>query len=130
MYINPVNCLSLDDQTRVLTAFVEGNSMRATSRIAGVARNTISDLLRDVGAHCKNHHDRFVHMYLRQGGIESPVPDYACPTGGVVLRFAVSHSESIYTTRGPTALARKSRQSGRPPVRSPYRIDDSGRPAI
>lgn len=34
--------------------------MRATSRITGVARNTIADLLRDVGARCKNHHDRFV----------------------------------------------------------------------
>jgi IS1 family transposase len=34
--------------------------MRATSRITNIARNTISDLLRVVGAHCKNHHDRFV----------------------------------------------------------------------
>lgn len=55
-----MNQLSLDDQTRVISALVEGNSMRATSRMTGVARNTIADLLRDVGAHCKNHHDRFV----------------------------------------------------------------------
>jgi len=34
--------------------------MRATARITGVARNTVAALLRDVGAHCKNHHDRFV----------------------------------------------------------------------
>src|SRR5215212_1150409 len=55
-----MNTLSRDEQTAVLRALVEGNSMRATSRITGIARNTIADLLRDVGAHCKNHHDRFV----------------------------------------------------------------------
>jgi IS1 family transposase len=55
-----MNTLSRADQIAVLRALVEGNSMRATSRITGVARNTIADLLRDVGAHCKNHHDRFV----------------------------------------------------------------------
>jgi IS1 family transposase len=39
---------------------VEGNSIRATARMVGVAKRTVSNLLRDVGAHCKNYHDRFV----------------------------------------------------------------------
>lgn len=55
-----MNVLDRDTQTAVLRALVEGNSMRSTSRITGVARNTIANLLRDVGAHCINHHDRFV----------------------------------------------------------------------
>lgn len=56
----PMNVLAREDQIAVLKCLVEGCSMRATSRLTGVARNTIAALLRDVGAHCKNHHDRFV----------------------------------------------------------------------
>lgn len=55
-----MNTLARDNQKLVLSALVEGNSMRATARLTGVARNTIAALLRDIGAHCKNHHDRFV----------------------------------------------------------------------
>jgi IS1 family transposase len=55
-----MNALTSDRQAAVVRALVEGNSLRATARLTGVARNTISDLLRDLGAHCKNHHDRFV----------------------------------------------------------------------
>ena len=52
--------LSVDQQAAVVRALVEGNSLRATARLTGVARNTVSDLLKNLGAHCKNHHDRFV----------------------------------------------------------------------
>ena len=55
-----MNALTPDRQAAVIRALVEGNSLRSTSRMTGVARNTIASLLRDVGAHCKNHHDRFV----------------------------------------------------------------------
>jgi hypothetical protein len=55
-----MNTLSPDRQAAVVRALIEGNSLRATARLTGVARNTVADLLRDVGAHCKNHHDRFV----------------------------------------------------------------------
>src|SRR5687768_12302774 len=55
-----MNVRPRDQQIAVLHALVEGNSMRATARMTGVARNTIAALPRDVGAHCKNHHDRFV----------------------------------------------------------------------
>ena len=56
----PMNTLSRDQQSAVVRALVEGNSLRSVSRMTGVARNTIAALLRDVGAHCKNHHDRAV----------------------------------------------------------------------
>jgi IS1 family transposase len=55
-----MNLLSTDARVRVLLALVEGNSIRATVRQTGVAKGTILALLRDVGAHCKNYHDRFV----------------------------------------------------------------------
>jgi IS1 family transposase len=55
-----MNTLSIDQQAAVIRALVEGNSLRATARLTGIARNTVSSLLRDLGSHCKNHHDRFV----------------------------------------------------------------------
>jgi IS1 family transposase len=55
-----MNILTPERQAAVIRALVEGNSMRSTARLTGVARNTVSNLLRDLGAHCKNHHDRFV----------------------------------------------------------------------
>ena len=55
-----MNILTADKQAAVLRALVEGNSLRATARMTGVARQTVANLLRDVGAHCKNHHDRMV----------------------------------------------------------------------
>lgn len=35
-----MNKLSIEERTRVVAALVEGNSMRAVSRMTGVARNT------------------------------------------------------------------------------------------
>ena len=55
-----MNCLSTEQRARVLACLVDGASVRATSRMTGVAKGTILDLLRIVGAHCKNYHDRFV----------------------------------------------------------------------
>jgi IS1 family transposase len=50
----------LDTRTcaRVLSALVEGCSMRATVRMTGVAKNTIVKLLADVGEACVNYMDR------------------------------------------------------------------------
>jgi IS1 family transposase len=55
-----MNILTADKRAAVLRALVEGNSLRATARMTGVARQTVANLLRDVGSHCKNHHDRMV----------------------------------------------------------------------
>jgi len=45
-----MNKLSLKQRGQILHLLVEGNSLRATARIADVSRNTVDKLLRDVGA--------------------------------------------------------------------------------
>jgi len=46
------NVLSNADRTAVVAALVEGNSIRATSRMTGVARNTVTKLLVDLAGVC------------------------------------------------------------------------------
>ncbi len=51
-----MNRLSTAERAKVVAVLVEGNSLRATARITGVARMTIEKLLRDLGAACAAHH--------------------------------------------------------------------------
>lgn len=53
-----MNRLSREERCRVISALVEGNSIRATVRMTGVAKNTIAKLLVDVGAACSEYQDR------------------------------------------------------------------------
>ena len=53
-----MNRLSLDTRTRVVSALVEGNSIRATVRMTGVAKNTVVKLLTDLGWACAVYQDR------------------------------------------------------------------------
>jgi IS1 family transposase len=55
-----MNRLSKEQQIRVVAALVEGNSLRSTSRMTGVARNTVTTLLLDLAEGCAGHHDRHV----------------------------------------------------------------------
>lgn len=50
-----MNRLSLDERIRVISALVEGNSIRAAVRMTGVAKNTIVKLLAEVGAACAEY---------------------------------------------------------------------------
>lgn len=56
-----MNKLNNERRTQVIAALVEGNSIRATSRMTGVAKNTIIKLLEDVGAACANYQDEAFH---------------------------------------------------------------------
>jgi IS1 family transposase len=47
-----MNRLSTADRVRVVAALVEGNSIRATVRMTGVAKNTITKLLAELGEAC------------------------------------------------------------------------------
>ena len=51
-----------DTKTRaqILAMLVEGNSMRAVSRLTGVSINTVTKLLEDAGRVCAVHHSRTV----------------------------------------------------------------------
>jgi len=52
-----MNQLSTEKRAAVIAALVEGNSLRATSRLTGVARMTVEKLLRDLGVACMTYHD-------------------------------------------------------------------------
>lgn len=55
-----MNRLSTAQRAHVVSCLVEGNSLRATARITGVARMTIEKLLRDLGRACQIFHDETV----------------------------------------------------------------------
>lgn len=55
-----MNSLSQEERIRIVSALVEGNSLRAVSRMSGIARNTITKLLVDLGEACMQYHDAHV----------------------------------------------------------------------
>ena len=52
--------MSVEQRVQVVRTLVEGNSIRATVRMTGVAKNTIVKLLADLGTACADYHDRHV----------------------------------------------------------------------
>lgn len=52
-----MNRLTREDRIRVVSCLVEGNSIRATVRMTGVAKNTVAKLLLDLGAACLRFQD-------------------------------------------------------------------------
>ncbi len=52
-----VNALSKSDRARIVSCLVEGKSIRATVRITGFAKNTVVNLLVDLGRACAAYHD-------------------------------------------------------------------------
>ena len=55
-----MNRLDISRQKQVVAALVEGNSLRATARMTGVARMTIEKLLRDLGEACRKMQDQTI----------------------------------------------------------------------
>jgi IS1 family transposase len=55
-----MNKLSNDKRRAVVSCLVEGNSIRSTVRMTGVAKATVSKLLVDLGAVCEKFHDATV----------------------------------------------------------------------
>ena len=56
MYTIGMNKLSPERRARVISALVEGNSIRATCRMTGAAKGTVLKLLADVGETCAKFH--------------------------------------------------------------------------
>src|SRR5688572_28795688 len=61
-----MNQLSTERRAAVIAALVEGNSLRGTARLTGVARMTIEKLLRDLGVACAAYHDASVRNIKSQ----------------------------------------------------------------
>lgn len=55
-----MNRLSNERRAQVVRALIEGNSIRSTSRMTGVAINTVVKLLIDLGGTCAEYHDQNV----------------------------------------------------------------------
>jgi IS1 family transposase len=58
--------LSTEKRATVIACLVEGNSLRGTARLTGVARMTVEKLLRDLGAACVAYHDAHVRNLKSQ----------------------------------------------------------------
>ena len=53
-----MNRLSTERRAQVIASLVEGNSIRATVRMTGAAKNTVTKLLVDLGEACSDYQDR------------------------------------------------------------------------
>jgi hypothetical protein len=52
--------LSASQRVQVVSALVEGNSVRSTCRMTGIAKGTVLALLADLGEQCAAYHDEHV----------------------------------------------------------------------
>src|SRR5260370_41784390 len=53
-----MNRLTTERRAQIVGSLVEGNSIRATERMTGAAKNTVTKLLADLGLACVEHQDR------------------------------------------------------------------------
>jgi len=56
-YLRPMNALPIEKRTQIIKLLVEGNSIRAITRIADVSKNTVIKLLVDTGQACQKFHN-------------------------------------------------------------------------
>ena len=62
-----MNKLDSSTRARVVACLVEGNSIRATVRMTGVAKNTVAKLLCDLGRACSDYQDKaFVNLNCKR----------------------------------------------------------------
>jgi IS1 family transposase len=56
-----MNRLDIDTRARILACLCEGNGVRPTARLVGVAINSVQALIRTMGPACQRFHDQNVH---------------------------------------------------------------------
>ena len=62
-----MNKLSIEEKVRVVACLVEGNSLRATTRMTGTHRSAIQKLLVELGAACSEYQDKaFRNLNLKR----------------------------------------------------------------
>ncbi len=80
--------LSAERRTQVLSALVEGNSIRATCRITGTAKGTVMTLLADAGAACLDYQE------ANLGNL--PCPRIEC---GEIWAFVFANAKNVPEAR-------------------------------
>lgn len=55
-----MNMLPIAKRAQVIASLVEGNSIRATVRMTGIAKNTVAKLLADIGIACEMYQNRIL----------------------------------------------------------------------
>jgi hypothetical protein len=55
-----MNRLTNEERVRVIIALLQGNAIRATVRMTGIAKNTVAKLLCDTAKACQVHYSRIV----------------------------------------------------------------------
>jgi lambda repressor-like predicted transcriptional regulator len=55
-----MNKLPLEKQVQIINLLIEGNSLRAASRITGASINTVTKLLVEVGKACQDFHNETI----------------------------------------------------------------------
>ena len=53
-----MNRLTIESRARAISCLVEGNSIRSTVRMTGIAKNTVTKLLVDIGRACSEYQDK------------------------------------------------------------------------
>ena len=61
-----MNCLSIEKRTQVVSALIEGNSVRATVRMTGVSEDTVLKLLVDLGTGSRRSYH---NSHVRNAGL-------------------------------------------------------------
>jgi IS1 family transposase len=61
-----MNRLPLEKRCKIIQLLVEGNSLRASSRIADVAFNTVLKLVKEIGQVCMTYHDNTIRDIVCQ----------------------------------------------------------------
>ena len=62
-----MNKLNTEERKQVVAALVEGNSLRAVTRMTGIHRTTVMKLLRDLGRGCSEYQDKaFRNLHCRR----------------------------------------------------------------
>lgn len=56
-YLSGMNKLPIEKKVQIIKLLVEGNSIRATTRIVDVSKNTVAKLLVDIGRACQQFHN-------------------------------------------------------------------------
>jgi IS1 family transposase len=89
-YLYGMNNLPIEKKVQIINLLVEGNSLRATSRIADVSINTVTKLLIDIGRACQQfHNDTVINVnservqcdeiwsfcYAKQKNVTEDMPD-------------------------------------------------------